>query len=173
MSAANFDTVEKKIREAAFFLQRLKQLEDLAFGDPERFDFNLGAFLGAARVIDYRLCHEHSPEYPIWRTWNEKNPQHQSFLKFMALDRAAEVHKSGSERSVDIVEKPVHGSYSDASGTLESIGSFLLGPTAAAINIRRYFYDDIDGAKRPVTDARGAYLQLLTSLTAAFRDRSE
>jgi hypothetical protein len=170
VSAANFDSVEKKIREAAFFLQKMKQLEDLAFGDSERFDFYLSAFLSAARSIDYRLRHDHSPEYPIWReTWNAQNPQHQTLLKFMAGDRAAEVHESGSERSVKIVEKPIYGSYSDASGTLESTGSFLLGTTAAAINIRSYFYDDIDGTRHSATAACGAYLQLLNSLTAAFR----
>jgi hypothetical protein len=51
--------VEKKLREARSFLDKMIDQESTAFGDKEQFDFNLSAFLNAARTVDYRLRHEH------------------------------------------------------------------------------------------------------------------
>ena len=64
----NIDNVEKKLHEAAFFLDKMRDQERKAFGDKEPFDFYLSAFLNAGRVVDYRLRHEQGSIYPSWRT---------------------------------------------------------------------------------------------------------
>jgi hypothetical protein len=59
----NVERVEKKLREAQYFLDQMIEKERLAFGDKEPFDFNLSAFLSAARSVDYPLRHEQPGTY--------------------------------------------------------------------------------------------------------------
>jgi hypothetical protein len=54
----NIDSIEKKLREAQFFLERMREQEQRAFGDRDPLDFFLSAFLSAVRTVDYRLRHE-------------------------------------------------------------------------------------------------------------------
>jgi hypothetical protein len=115
----NIDSIDKKLREALFFLKYMRDQEQLAFGDREPFDFFLSAFLSAVRTVDYRLRHEHSSNYPGWRAaWNAGHTSDDAVIKFMNDDRRLEVHESGSTRSVSVEEMRVAGSYSDKSGTL-------------------------------------------------------
>jgi hypothetical protein len=46
----NTETLEKKPREARFFLSKMREQEALV-GDKEPFDFYLSAFLNAAKTI--------------------------------------------------------------------------------------------------------------------------
>jgi len=166
--APQAESVEKKIREAEHFLRELRKLNGLAFGDRERFDFNLSAFLSAARAIDYRLRHEQKNDYLTWRKqWDANNPTHQGLLLFVASDRAKEVHESGSGRSMEMTEKPILGGYSDPSGSLEVSGSFLTGGTKSSVFVPRYTYE-IDGTEYPVIEACDLYLKVLTSIAADF-----
>jgi hypothetical protein len=69
----NAESVEKKLREAQYFLEQMIEKERLAFGDKEQFDFNLSAFLSAMKTVDYRLRREQPGTYPTWRTaWDAK-----------------------------------------------------------------------------------------------------
>ena len=43
----NVEKAERKLREAKFFLDKMRDRERLAFGDKETFDFYLSAFLNA------------------------------------------------------------------------------------------------------------------------------
>ena len=63
----NTESVEKKQREARFFLTKMIEHEARAFRDVEPFDFYLSAFLSAARSVDYPLHHEQAATYPVWR----------------------------------------------------------------------------------------------------------
>ena len=56
--------IEKKLREAGFFLNQMRDRESNAYGDKEPFDFYLSACLGAARSVDYRLRHERGNTFP-------------------------------------------------------------------------------------------------------------
>ena len=47
----NLDRIEKKLREADFFLNKMREQERSAFGDREPFDFYLSAFLSAGMTI--------------------------------------------------------------------------------------------------------------------------
>src|SRR5262249_61199057 len=101
--------VEKKLREARFFLSKMSESERLAFGDKEHFDFYLSAFLSAARTVDYRLRHEQGALYPPWRaTWDSVlSTSDARLMKFLVDDRNVEVHESGSWGGVSKGKVPV------------------------------------------------------------------
>jgi hypothetical protein len=66
----NIENVDKKLREAKFFLAKMVEQEGRACSDKEEFDFYLSAFHSAARAVDYRLRHEQGAIYRAWRkTW--------------------------------------------------------------------------------------------------------
>ncbi len=82
-------SIDKKLREARFFLDRMIEQEAKAFGDKEPFDYYLSAFLSACRTVDYRLRHQQSATYPSWRKkWdNALTPNGSGVIKFMIDDR--------------------------------------------------------------------------------------
>jgi hypothetical protein len=90
----NLNQIEKKLREAEFFLGKMQKQESRAFGDKEPFDFCLSAFLNAARTVDYRLRHEQAATYPSWRTaWDARLAHNEkSLIKFLVDNRNVEVH---------------------------------------------------------------------------------
>jgi hypothetical protein len=105
--------VDKKLREAQFFLEKMRERERMAFGDPEVFDFLLSAFLNAVRTVDYRLCHEQKRTYPDWRvkTWNVANPMedsrdvargHSDRCRDIGAFRGAAVHREADRAGVDV-----------------------------------------------------------------------
>jgi hypothetical protein len=161
--------VEKKLREASFFLSMMAEREKMAFGDREEFDFYLSAFLNAARSVDYRMRHEQSTLYKTWRTrWDGMLPDADDrLIKFFADDRAAEVHRSGSNRDEGETGISVENTYEDASGTVHASGP--ADGSAAFIIFKPSYYFTIDGAQRKVIEASGAYLKLLTSMIERFR----
>jgi hypothetical protein len=123
--------VEKKVREARFFLDRMIEHERMAFDDKEPFDFYLSAFLGAGRTVDYRLRHEQKAIYPIWRHgWDATlNQAQQDLIKFMIDDRNVEVHASGSSRVVKTEARELGtGRHSLARGTIEVFGPPDISP---------------------------------------------
>jgi hypothetical protein len=166
--------VEKKLREAQFFLDKMRDQEGRAFGDKEPFDFYLSAFLNAVRTVDYRLRHEQAA-YPAWReTWNANHSREDDGIKFVSDDRALEVHESGSARIAQAKEIKLGpgGSYSDASGKLEVFGSpapLIAGTDAGAIlSVPRYVYT-IDGTERPVTEVCAEGLEALKQMVTEYK----
>jgi hypothetical protein len=133
----NLENIEKKLREARFFLEQMREWEDRAFGrDKEPFDFFLSAHLSAGKSVDWRLCRE-QPAYRAWRTaWNDSHPKEDALLKFLADDRALEVHRSGSGRTANHVQIPFRGEYSDKSGTATIL--MLLRPMAPQLSKSKY-----------------------------------
>jgi hypothetical protein len=165
----DLERIEKKLREARFFLDKMKDQESGAFGDREPFDFYLSAFLNAARTVDYRLRHEQATTYPAWRKiWDANSPtSEQRLIKFMATDRRVEVHESGSTRSIKTEHVNIAGgSYSDEWGTGEVSGPPGMPP---AFHIRAAYNFTIDGVERKATDACADYLALLERMIAEFK----
>jgi hypothetical protein len=172
------ENVEKKLREARFFLDKMREQEDRAFGDKERFDFYLSAFLSAARSIDYRLTHKHKGTYKHWRgRWNTSNPEGDALIKFFMDDRNLEVHESGSDRDVKQESVPVRGYYSDKSGTLVAFSTPL--PLAVAHDVppserdavmyKPAYFFTIKGRERKATDACAECLAWLERMVAQFK----
>ncbi len=95
---------EKKLREARFFLERMREQETLASGEKEPFDFYLSAFLNAARTVQYRLVHEAARAGVSYKRWRERwDSGHQlpaAVIRFFVRDRDLELHERGSARAV-------------------------------------------------------------------------
>ena len=64
--------VDKKLREAHFFLRKMRERVAMAFGDHEEFDFLLSGFLSAGRSLDYRLRHTVLGYAAFRATWDQK-----------------------------------------------------------------------------------------------------
>jgi hypothetical protein len=138
----NLERIEKKLREARFFVDQMRNQEGRAFGDKEPFDFFLSAFLNAARTVDYRLRHEQGTRYQAWRSaWNKNKvtPAEAGLITFMINDRNVEVHESGSGRGVrtDEIKVPSGDTYSDGSGRLQRFQSAAKSRTVRAFRTRR------------------------------------
>jgi hypothetical protein len=133
----NIEKVAKKLREAQFFLGKMREQEQRAFGDREPFDFYLSAFLNAAYTVDERLLREQETIYVARGVaWNKKvfcnwrktwrgglSPAENDLIKFIVKDRGDEVHDSGSSRSAATEDITVYDTYSDTSGTITISGS--------------------------------------------------
>ena len=52
----SIERAEKKLREAQFFLDKMRDQHARAFGEKEPIDFYLSAFLNAAKTVDYMLA---------------------------------------------------------------------------------------------------------------------
>jgi hypothetical protein len=172
------ENVQKKLRETEFFLAKMREQEDRAFGDKEPFDFYLSAFLSAARSVDYRLRHEQKAVYETWREqWNDAHRKEDALVKFFVDDRGIEVHESGSGRNVKQESIPVRGHYSDASGTVEAFSTPLplavadgVSPGERDVVIKKpaYFFT-IEGTERKATEACADYLAVLTQIVEQFK----
>jgi hypothetical protein len=167
----SLDNVEKKIREARFFLDKMADHERLAYNAKEPFDFFLSAFLSACRTIDYRLRCEQNAVYPTWRdAWDAKRTaSERTLIKFLIDDRNVEVHGSGSSRVVGTEKRELGaGTHVLASGTLYVSGGVPgVGPLAT-IQTPTYNFT-IDGVDQRAVDACRDYLRLLEEMVAAFK----
>ena len=178
--------VHKKLAEADFFLRKLIGEDESLSGEGETvFDYYLSAFNNAALTVHYRLCHEHGAAYKKWhQPWrNSIKSAEDGLMTFMADDRAAEVHRSGSRHTVgqETVTLPI-GEHRRSDGL-----HYVAGPPGSSVNIYKptYFYatDSISiispktakkcaayNATLPqrVVDACTIYLTLLRRMVADF-----
>jgi len=163
----SMDQVRKKLREARFFLRRMGERAQMAFGDHEEFDFYLSALLSAARSIDYRLRHEQGATYSSFRTqWDNKLlVADKQLMKFLVDDRNLEIHESGSGRNQGESRIPVFGSYQDKSGTVTVSGPVGIQPAEI---IKPTYSFTIDGLEVSVLECCEKYLGLLEQLLADY-----
>jgi hypothetical protein len=162
------ENVEKKLREARFFLEKMDEHERNAF------DFYLSAFLNAGRTVDYRLRHEQGATYSKWRTaWDATLTQEQrDLVKFMVDDRDVEVHEAGSRRIGKTENRELGpGTHTLAGATHEVSAPPDVFP-AAIIRTHAYYFT-IDGTERKVTEACNEYLALLERMVAEFKARQQ
>jgi hypothetical protein len=161
--------VEKKLREARFFSDKMSEQEHGAFGRKEQFEFYLSAFLSAGRSVHFRLRHEQGATYDKWRTaWDATLTQEQrDLIKFMVDERNDEVHESGgSSPTVEtmIAELRV-GTY-----RLPGATHTIAGPAdaLASVPVPAYCFT-VNGTERKVTEACEEYLVLLEKMVAKFK----
>jgi hypothetical protein len=166
----NIQNVEKKLREARFFLDKMREYECGASPDTEPFEFYLSAFLSAGRSVDYRLRHEQKEAYPTWRTWWDTllgDPERR-LIKFMVDDRNVEVHASGSSRSVKREDREL----SEGTHRLASSTAVVTGPPnerpLAKMPAPAYSFT-IAGTERKATEVCDEYLTLLERMVERFK----
>ena len=156
--------VEKKIREAEFFLERMRDVETRISPAGEQFDFYLSAHLSAARAIDSKLDSDHGSSYGPWRRkWNWTNGPADDLLRFFSEDPQAVIHESGAKR--DDTEAGARANQEGSTVTVTGPpGTFQL----VAGSKRDYFFK-IDGVEHKVTDTCAEYLKVLKRMVAEFK----
>ena len=164
--------VRKKLAEAHYFLGKMTKQENREVCDTERFDYCLSAFLNAAMSVrngfQYRQNRRRNQAIKAWRAQWENNlsPDEKSLYEFMRKDRVAEVHHSGSTRTVgeEGVVLPA-GKYRTRDGIF--IRHQL--PTVSPNLVYRPSYSfTIDGADCKATEVCREYLALLRHMVAQF-----
>ena len=151
--------VEMKIREAEFFLDRMRDFEKRPMPVGEHFYFYLSAFLGASRAVDARLHHEHEASYDSWRRkWSWTNGPADDLIRFFSADQSVEVRGGGSKED----EKKQEGE-----STTTVIGPPGIFPLAGG-GKRDYFFK-IDGVAHGVTDACAEYVKVLKRMVVEFK----
>ena len=160
--------IDKKLREAHFFLGKMLERAQMAFGDHEEFDFYLSAFLSAGRSVDYRLRHEQGGTYVTFRAgWDSTLSQDdQRLVKFLVDDRNVEVHESGSSRTQHESRIPVAGMYRDRSGTV--MVSAPPGTPPAEI-IKPVYSFTVNGQQLPAIETCRRYVELLEGLVSDYK----
>jgi len=169
----DIEGVEKKLREAQFFLNKMIKHERwtfVVFGDKDYFDFYLSAFLNPGRTVDYRLRHEQEEIYPTWRTgWDATLTQaQQGLIKFMVDDRNVEVHRSGSSRRPGTVNIELGAGTHQLKSATVTVAIPPGVPSGIHMQVPTYNFT-IDGTERKVTEACGEYLALLKQMVAKFK----
>jgi hypothetical protein len=162
----NIDNIEKKLREANFFLTKMSDHERLAFNDKEPFDFYLSAFLSATRTVDYRLRKEQSA-YKAWReAWDaDLVAADKTLIKFMIDDRNVEVHESGSTRTIKTENRQLGaGTHQFASGTFT-----VSGPDASVTLQTPTYSFTIAEVDRRAVEACTEYLAILRRMVDQFK----
>jgi hypothetical protein len=164
--------VHKKLDEAQFFLAKMMEEEPRIVGGKQPFDYYLSAFLNAGRTIDYRLRYEQAAIYPAWRKgWDTSlTPQENSLIKFMVDDRIAEVHASGSKRSIgqEEIGLGIGEHRLPGQGMISISGPPDMPPVVMSRPTYKYENFIIAGAEWRVTDACTKYLALLQRMVAEF-----
>jgi hypothetical protein len=170
----NIQNVEKKLREARFFLDKMSEHERMAVADKEPFDFYLSAFLNAGMTVrtsfHVRQNRTRNAAITSWRKqWKTSlNPKEGDIYDFMREDRVAEVHGSGSSRSVKTEDRELGaGTYKFASGTEDVVGPPGVHPLAI-ISVPAYSFT-IAGTERKATDVCAEYLTLLERMVERFK----
>ena len=164
--------VLKKLAEACFLLDKIAEQECLVLGERESFDYYLSAFLTAAMSVrggfHYRQNPKRNQPIKAWRAQCENNlsRQERSLYEFMREERVAEVHHSGSSRSVgqEGIECGI-GEHRLPGGLFSVFGP----PGMPPVVIPKPTYNfTIDGAERRATEVCGEYLALLRRMVAEF-----
>jgi hypothetical protein len=166
--------IEKKLREARFFLNKMSEHERMAFDDNEPFDFYLSAFLNAGMSVRNGLhVRQNRSRNDALRAWRARWESSLSLTErlvysFMREDRVAEVHRAGSSRSVNTENRELEaGTHSFASGTMYITGPPGVSPLAV-IRTPTYTFT-IAGNERKAVDVCGEYLTLLERMVAKFK----
>jgi len=159
--------VNKKIREAEFFLERMREFEKRMLPTHEQFDFYLSALLSAGRSVDESLREEHESSYVAWRgQWNAANGPADELLRFFAEDRNVEVRETDSKRTEKETPLALAKTQHQEGGAKATVtgppGSY---PLAAA---EREYVFEIDGVPHKVTDACAEYIKVLKKMVAQF-----
>jgi hypothetical protein len=169
--------VHKKVAEAHFFLGKMTEQEPRIIGDKEPFDHYLSAFLSAAMSVrggfHVRQNRKRHKATKAWReAWeNNHTPDEKQLYEFMRVDRVAEVHNAGSQRTVaqEGVKFGIGTHHIDGCVlTIDGIPTPLSGMEFADVCYRPTYSFIIDGTERKVTEACATYLALLQRMVAQF-----
>ncbi len=161
----------KKIREARFFLARLREAKGSVRLDKEDFDFYLSAFLSAGRSVTFALQAEQKGPYDAWYpSWEQSLSERDcEVLRFMNSQRVAELKREGAEVYPVIEYVPVTelglGNQSHPAYGITCWGPPGVPPPTFG---RKAHYFETGGTRREVIETCERYLELLEQLAREF-----
>jgi hypothetical protein len=167
-------SIEKKLREAKFFLEKMIHHERLASNAKEPFEFYLSAFLSAGMSVrdafQVRQDRKRNEAVKKWKRDWEAHLTPKDVWDFMRKDRNHEVHAGGSSRTV----KTENTELGLGTHSLGPVTHILAGPPdvpPAIIHTRAYYFT-IKRKELKATEACGEYLALLQRMVADFKASS-
>jgi len=143
-----------KLNEAKYFLEEMKRVSS----DPDKFRYELTAFLAASRSITQIMQKEFSEKtgFPDWYAKKQKEMESNSTLRYLHRQRAITYH----ERPVLSYPIRVTDQISDSTGmqvvlmgtgsNVSSFSSYIDFPTIQPITKIRYYFDDIPEKEKDV-----------------------
>ena len=103
--------IQKKLREAKFFLSHMMQSARSTQSDREHFEFYFSAFLSAARSVTGFFENKKQPKAKAWWSqWKQAKPRSGddcTLLNRMTQQRDNEVHEEGAEVAHQLEDVPL------------------------------------------------------------------
>jgi hypothetical protein len=167
----DIDKAEKKVREAEFFLGKMRQEERDAFGgNQEPFEFYLSAFLSAAATVPECFRHGQDPRASRFKQdWvGQLKPEQKLLYNRLGKERDAEVHRAASSRKAKTEKKEFGpGTYSFGGATHHV---FAPPDVQAALILQKKVYTfTIAGTEYIAIDACAEYYELLARMVADYK----
>jgi hypothetical protein len=101
--------LQKKLREAKFFLSHMKNSARSTRLDHEQFEYYLSAFLSAARSATSFFEKKNQPDIKTWwRQWKkDRSEDDRGLLNQMTKQRDNEVHEKGADVAHQLEDVPL------------------------------------------------------------------
>src|SRR5437773_9100380 len=99
------ERIQKKLREAKFFLSHMMQSARSTRLDHEHFEFHLSAFLSAARSVTNFLENNQRAWWSQWKTGRPGDDR--QLLNQMTKQRDNEVHEKGADVAHQLEDVPL------------------------------------------------------------------
>lgn len=169
---ADIPATDKKLREALFFLERLREHSERIPGDPEHFEFFLSAYLSAGRSVTFALQVERKDEYDAWFPgWKGTLTQEErDLLDFMLAQRNAELHQGGANVQVTVEFIPMtalRGDRRHPAYGFQWFGPPGVRPPEIGHNVH---YFELGGTPVQALATCRRYADLLSRLVRAFKE---
>jgi hypothetical protein len=166
----NIDKAEKKVREAEFFLGKMREEERDAFGgNQEPFEFYLSAFLSAAATVRDCFRHGQGRASRFKQDWvGQLKSEQKSLYNRLGKERDAEVHRAASSRKAKTEKKEFGpGTYSFGGATHHV---FAPPDVQAALILQKQVYTfTIAGTEYIAIDACAEYCELLAQMVVDYK----
>ncbi len=160
---------QRKLREARFFLEHLRDRAGDFPLDSENVGFFLSAFLSAARSVTLVLQVEEKDKYdavyPVWEA--TLADQDRGLLRYMNGQRVAEVHKVGAAVSSSVEYRKVSEMRVERGGRWRVIFTAPPGAPPPEMGFAAHHFQVGDNLVE-VRTACARYLELLEELVGRF-----
>jgi hypothetical protein len=170
------ERTRRKLDEARFFYERLLRQQGRLVNDPRAFRYYFSAFIQAARSVTWRLGNEEPEKWKDWEPkWRAKrSTEEQKLLDFTNELRTDEVHRGGTDPSVELEEVAVRDLILSPEFGLErqhpASGMHVFAPpgTPSPIVFRPTYYFEDKHGKEEVTELCKRYLDFLEKMLSDF-----
>jgi hypothetical protein len=169
------EKAQRRLRQARFFYQHLVNVRPTTVnarqptiaGDPEAFQFYLGAFIQSARSVTWAIGHEEPDKWKAWKPeWEAQLSEEERRLLELTADlRNADAKEGGADLTEELEEVVVQAAV-DLKPQVYWQRDGLAGGSASQQIVTRkelrpaYYFEDKEG-KEEITALCWRYLQFL------------